>query len=99
MEKALPQQRSRPWRRILIWSAVVLVVALLAGVLPGWLWLRGYQPLHQGSGYGANPADGMMVSSPSGSGGSDVFFPRYRPHGTVRVLAWVANGGRFTVTI
>ena len=96
---ALPRRRSLPRRRVLISAAALIAVALIAGVLAVFLWLRGYQTLRQQNGYGSNPGDGVMVRSPFGSGGTEVFFPRYRENGTFRLSALIYNPGRFTVTI
>lgn len=40
-----------------------------------------------------------MVEPVTGSGGVEVFFPRYRKHGTFRLLTSIVNHGRFTVTM
>jgi hypothetical protein len=97
--QALGQRQSLPWRRVLLSLAALIAVALIAVAVAAFFWLRGYQPLRHGSTSGSNPGDGVMAESPFGSGGTDVFFPRYRENGTFRVLAGVANQGRFTVTV
>jgi hypothetical protein len=97
--ETLRQRRSLPWRHVLLVFAALIAVALVASVVSGFFWLRGYQTLRQESTQGSNPGDGVMVEPPIGSGGTDVFFPRYRENGTFRVEAGVANHGRFTVTI
>jgi hypothetical protein len=97
--QALRGRRSLPWRRVLLLSPAFLALALIGSALGVFFWLRGYQPLGQGSTWGSNPGDGVMVQPPEGSGGIRVFFPRYREKGTFRVTAGVANHGRFTVTV
>jgi hypothetical protein len=97
--QALQQRRALPWRRVLLVLAALIVLALVGSTLGIFFWLRGYQPLAQGGRWGSNPSDGVMVEPPIGSGGTSVFFPRYRENGTFRVMASVANRSRFTVTV
>jgi hypothetical protein len=97
--QALPQPRPFAWRRWLIVLALVVVSVGIAAAIAGYVWLRGYEPLRPGSSYGAGVHQGVMVSAPDGSGGVDVFFPKYRPHATFHVQTSIANRGRFTVTV
>jgi len=84
---------------VLLSAAALVAVALIAGALAGFVWLRGYEPLDRGNTAGSNPGDGVMVQPPVGSGGTGVFFPRYRENGSFRVQAGVRNHGRFTVSV
>lgn len=98
--QALGQGRLFSWRRLVVGAAVVLGLGLIGTAIGGFVWLHGYAPLAgQRSAFGFTRPDGVMVEPVTGSEGVEVFFPRYRKHGTFRLLTSIVNHGRFTVTM
>lgn len=82
---------------------VLLALAVVGTATGGYIWLRGYAPLEQGSTYGGmwyrGHSEGVIVHPPGASGGVPVVFPRYAPDARFHVTVTLANGGRLPVTV
>jgi hypothetical protein len=86
------------------WAIAAVIAALgafvVALIIAGLVWARGYEPLGFGSGVsGADPERGLIVDPVPASGGKRVFFPRYRDGGRFTIRFTVTNFGRFAVDI
>ena len=67
--QALGQPRAVPWRRVLLSLAALTALALIAGALAAFFWLRGYQSLGRGATSGSNPGsrEKSIVTKPGRS--------------------------------
>jgi hypothetical protein len=84
-------------KRVLLAASGAVALAVVVLAVSGYAWASSYAPIVEGNGSGQ--WGGVTVQPVVGSDGVPVFLPRYRRHGTFRVLVSFENDGHFAVTV